>query len=43
MTNPFESGPPAATRTSPQRRPYGLLAGCADDQGAAFRLWQPAG
>ena len=27
----------------PQRRPFGLLAECADDQGATFRLWQPAG
>jgi uncharacterized glyoxalase superfamily protein PhnB len=27
----------------PERKPYGLLAECADDQGAAFRLWQPAG
>jgi len=26
----------------PERRPYGLLAECADDQGATFRLWQPA-
>jgi uncharacterized glyoxalase superfamily protein PhnB len=26
----------------PERKPYGLLAECADDQGAAFRLWQPA-
>ena len=26
----------------PQRMPYGLLAECADDQGATFRLWQPA-
>jgi predicted enzyme related to lactoylglutathione lyase len=26
----------------PQRRPFGLLAECADDQGATFRLWQPA-
>jgi uncharacterized glyoxalase superfamily protein PhnB len=25
----------------PQRRPLGLLAECVDDQGAAFRLWQP--
>jgi predicted enzyme related to lactoylglutathione lyase len=25
----------------PERRPYGLLAGCVDDQGATFRLWQP--
>jgi predicted enzyme related to lactoylglutathione lyase len=23
------------------RRPYGLLATCADDQGTTFRLWQP--
>jgi uncharacterized glyoxalase superfamily protein PhnB len=27
----------------PVRMPYGLLAECVDDQGAAFRLWQPAG
>jgi uncharacterized glyoxalase superfamily protein PhnB len=27
----------------PERKPYGLLAECADDQGTAFRLWQPAG
>ncbi|HEX6933483.1 MAG TPA: VOC family protein [Streptosporangiaceae bacterium] len=27
----------------PERKPYGLIAECADDQGAAFRLWQPAG
>lgn len=27
----------------PQRRPFGLLAECVDDQGATFRLWQPAG
>ena len=27
----------------PERKPYGLLAGCIDDQGTAFRLWQPAG
>jgi uncharacterized glyoxalase superfamily protein PhnB len=26
----------------PQRRPYGLHAECVDDQGATFRLWQPA-
>jgi uncharacterized glyoxalase superfamily protein PhnB len=26
----------------PQRVPYGLIAECADDQGATFRLWQPA-
>ena len=26
----------------PERKPYGLLAECADDQGAAFHLWQPA-
>ena len=26
----------------PQRRAFGLLAGCVDDQGATFRLWQPA-
>jgi uncharacterized glyoxalase superfamily protein PhnB len=25
----------------PERRPYGLLAECADDQGVTFRLWQP--
>ena len=27
----------------PERKPYGLLAECSDDQGATFRLWQPAG
>jgi uncharacterized glyoxalase superfamily protein PhnB len=26
----------------PQRRPFGLSTECADDQGATFRLWQPA-
>ena len=26
----------------PERQPYGLLAECVDDQGATFRLWQPA-
>ncbi len=26
----------------PVRRQFGLLAECADDQGATFRLWQPA-
>jgi predicted enzyme related to lactoylglutathione lyase len=26
----------------PLRRPFGLLADCVDDQGATFRLWQPA-
>jgi uncharacterized glyoxalase superfamily protein PhnB len=26
----------------PERMPYGLLAECSDDQGATFRLWQPA-
>jgi uncharacterized glyoxalase superfamily protein PhnB len=26
----------------PERKPYGLLAECADDQGTAFHLWQPA-
>ncbi len=26
----------------PGRRQYGLTADCADDQGATFRLWQPA-
>ena len=26
----------------PERKPYGLLAECVDDQGAIFRLWQPA-
>jgi predicted enzyme related to lactoylglutathione lyase len=25
----------------PERKPYGLLAECVDDQGATFRLWQP--
>jgi uncharacterized glyoxalase superfamily protein PhnB len=27
----------------PVRRRFGLLADCVDDQGATFRLWQPAG
>ena len=27
----------------PERQPYGLLTECVDDQGATFRLWQPAG
>ncbi len=27
----------------PDSKPYGLLAECADDQGASFRLWQPGG
>lgn len=27
----------------PALRPFGLLAECTDDQGAAFRLWQPPG
>jgi len=26
----------------PMRRAFGLLAECVDDQGATFRLWQPA-
>ena len=26
----------------PERKAYGLLAECVDDQGTAFRLWQPA-
>jgi uncharacterized glyoxalase superfamily protein PhnB len=26
----------------PRRMPYGLIAECVDDQGATFRLWQPA-
>jgi len=26
----------------PRRMPYGLTAECIDDQGATFRLWQPA-
>jgi predicted enzyme related to lactoylglutathione lyase len=26
----------------PRRMPYGLIAECIDDQGATFRLWQPA-
>jgi predicted enzyme related to lactoylglutathione lyase len=26
----------------PERKPYGLLTECVDDQGATFRLWQPA-
>jgi uncharacterized glyoxalase superfamily protein PhnB len=25
----------------PERKPYGLLTECVDDQGATFRLWQP--
>jgi len=25
----------------PERKPYGLLADCVDDQGATFRIWQP--
>jgi uncharacterized glyoxalase superfamily protein PhnB len=25
----------------PERKPYGLLAECTDDQGTVFRLWQP--
>ena len=25
----------------PDRKPYGLLAECVDDQGVTFRLWQP--
>ncbi|MGB6576465.1 MAG: VOC family protein [Streptosporangiaceae bacterium] len=25
----------------PERKPYGLLAECLDDQGTTFRLWQP--
>lgn len=27
----------------PERKPYGLLANCVDDQGATFRLWEPTG
>jgi uncharacterized glyoxalase superfamily protein PhnB len=27
----------------PDRKPYGLLADCVDNQGVTFRLWQPAG
>jgi uncharacterized glyoxalase superfamily protein PhnB len=27
----------------PEPKPSGLLAECVDDQGATFRLWQPAG
>jgi uncharacterized glyoxalase superfamily protein PhnB len=27
----------------PERRPFGLLADCVDDQGATFHLWQPLG
>jgi predicted enzyme related to lactoylglutathione lyase len=27
----------------PEPEPYGLIAECADDQGATFRLWQPDG
>jgi uncharacterized glyoxalase superfamily protein PhnB len=26
----------------PRHQPYGLLVECVDDQGATFRLWQPA-
>jgi uncharacterized glyoxalase superfamily protein PhnB len=26
----------------PERRPFGMLAECADDQNMTFRLWQPA-
>jgi predicted enzyme related to lactoylglutathione lyase len=26
----------------PGRRRFGLFAECIDDQGATFRLWQPA-
>jgi uncharacterized glyoxalase superfamily protein PhnB len=26
----------------PQRKPYGVIAECLDDQGATFHLWQPA-
>ena len=26
----------------PERKTYGLLAECVDDQGATFHLWQPA-
>jgi len=26
---------------APERKPYGLIAECLDDQGATFRLWQP--
>jgi predicted enzyme related to lactoylglutathione lyase len=29
------------TSTEPERRPYGMLADCVDDQGAVFYLWQP--
>jgi hypothetical protein len=25
----------------PERKPYGLLAECVDDQGGTFRFWQP--
>ena len=25
----------------PDRKPYGFIAECVDDQGATFRLWQP--
>jgi predicted enzyme related to lactoylglutathione lyase len=25
----------------PERKPYGLLTECVDNQGATFRLWQP--
>jgi len=26
----------------PERKPFGLLAECVDDQGATFHIWQPA-
>lgn len=29
------------TADAAERRPYGLLAECVDDQGARFQLWQP--
>jgi uncharacterized glyoxalase superfamily protein PhnB len=29
------------TAEEAERRPYGLLAECVDDQGARFQLWQP--
>jgi predicted enzyme related to lactoylglutathione lyase len=27
--------------TEPERKPFGLIAECADDQGTEFNLWQP--
>jgi hypothetical protein len=33
---------PGGRADEPERRPYGLHAEYVDDQGATFRLWQPA-